>query len=86
MTSACPIVQLEADARPLKPASHNKFLGTNGEGKISTRIFGINFISKGPPSKTAACRFQMNLQLVMAKPFPGRNLALSANSGVINPL
>jgi hypothetical protein len=48
MTSACPIGQLEADVRPLKPASRNKVLGTNGEGKTSTGTFGINFISKGP--------------------------------------
>jgi len=57
MTSACPIGELEADARQLKPALHNEVLGTNGEGKTSTRIFGINFTSKGPRSTTAACRF-----------------------------
>ena len=43
MTSACPIGELEADARPLKPASHNEVLGTNGEGKTSKNIFIFYF-------------------------------------------
>jgi len=57
MTSACPIGELEADSRPLKPVSRNKVLGTNVEGKTSTRTYRINFISKDPTSTAAACRF-----------------------------